>query len=124
VYYRDTQVGSPAIAAAAAGKTAASQAHEVVVNARVASVVYARSRVLQVTLSLVDAAGQPIGGASVGAAISRSGVQVASRSGTTTAGGTVTFTIWNPSRGCYSTTVTSVSAPGWDGVTPPNGLCI
>jgi hypothetical protein len=124
VYYRDTNVGSPAITAIAAGKTAASQVHAVVVNARVASVLYTRSRVLQVTLSLVDAAGLPIAGTSVGGAIFRSGAQFASRSGTTNAEGKVTFTIWNPARGCYSTTVTSVSAPGWDGVTPPNGFCI
>jgi hypothetical protein len=124
VYYRDTQVGSPAITATAAGKRAASQAHAVVVNARVASVVYTRSRVLQVTLSLVDAAGLPIAGASVGGTIFRSGAQYASRTGSTNADGKFTFTIWNPARGCYSTTVTGVSAPGWDGVTPPNGMCI
>jgi len=37
----------------------------------------------------------------------------------------VTFTLNNAPAGCYTTTVTAVSAPPltWDSVTPSNGFC-
>jgi hypothetical protein len=91
----------------------------------VSSVTYSTSygRV-QPTVTVVDAKGAPVAGASVAIGLNRDGVRVASATGTTGAAGTVTFTL-SSAAGCYTTVVTSVSAPAtvWDGVTPTNRFC-
>ena len=96
----------------------------VVVGARVLSIAYsAVDRQLRVTASLVDGAGNPLAGASVGLRIARNGATYANRAVTTGAAGTGSTTLYQIPGGCYATTVTSVSAPAWDGATPSNRYC-
>jgi hypothetical protein len=67
-----------------------------------------------------------VAGASVSVDIYYEGVVLyASGTGTTGTNGTVTFKLVNASSGCYSTTVTNVTAAGltWDGATPANSFC-
>ncbi|MBA3071949.1 MAG: S8 family serine peptidase [Nitrospirae bacterium] len=91
------------------------------------SITYAESgKDLLITVSIVDALGNPIAGASVSIDLFRNGVFVSSSTGITGGDyGTVTFRRRNAPKGCYETRVTSVTAEGytWDGVTPPNGYC-
>ncbi len=74
---------------------------------------------LLITVALVD----DLGGASVSIDLFRDGSLVASRPGTTGTDGAVTFSLKNAPSGCYTTTVTDVTADGytWDGLTPANG---
>lgn len=92
----------------------------------VKSITYAESgRDLLITVSVVDASGNPIAGASVSINLFRNGAFVSSSTGITGANGTITFRRKNATKGCYETRVASVTAGGyaWDGVTPPNGYC-
>jgi hypothetical protein len=96
----------------------------ITVPVRVASVVYTPSyRDLGARISLVDAAGSPRAGIAVSGAILRNGVQYATFSGWTGADGTLTRTIRKAPSGCYTTSVRSLSAQGWDGTTPANRFC-
>ena len=75
---------------------------------------------LLVTLTL----NPTVADASVSADLYRDGALEASWTGTTGTDGTVTFQKKNARSGVYTTTVTAVSAAGydWDGVTPPNSF--
>ena len=66
--------------------------------------------------------GNQVSGASVSIDLFRDGSLVGSGTGTTGTDGTVTFTLKNAASGCYTTTVTDVTAAGltWDGITPAN----
>jgi hypothetical protein len=88
-------------------------------TATVSSITYSRSGgYLYVTV----ATNVPNG--TLGLRILRSGTTYASGTVTTTSTGTVTVRVSAPS-GCYSTTITSLTASGyaWDGKTPANGRC-
>ena len=81
---------------------------------------------LLITISLVDDLGNPVAGASVSIDLYRDGKFVASGTGGITGtDGTVTWTLKNAKSGCYSTTVTDVTAEGltWDDATPANEFC-
>ena len=80
---------------------------------------------LLITVALVDDLGNQVSGASVSIDLFRDGSLVGSGTGTTGTDGTVTFTLKNAASGCYTTTVTDVTAAGltWDGVTPANEFC-
>jgi hypothetical protein len=94
---------------------------------RVASIVYTRSSgKLTITATVLNAYGQPVSGASVGLRITRSGSLFTSGTWRTNASGKIALTTSSSApRGCYATTVTSITAAGyaWDGVTPSNGIC-
>jgi VCBS repeat-containing protein len=77
-------------------------------------------RHLDVTVTLLDSAGNPVAGASVSATIQ--GPTPGGGTATTDAAGTVSFRITNAAPGTYTTVVTSVTAEGltWDGITPDN----
>jgi hypothetical protein len=79
---------------------------------------------LSVTVALVDDLGNPAAGASVSIDLFWN-ASVASGTSTTETDGTVTFTLKNAASGCYTTTVTDVTAAGlsWDGTTPANEFC-
>jgi hypothetical protein len=124
-YYRDTALGSSTIQAAAAGRTPASQAATIGVNARAASVTWWRAqRSLYATVAVVNAAGAAIPSAGVSATILRNDVPFTSHSSTTDGSGQVTFSLYRPPSGCYSLTLTGIGAPGWDGATPSNRICV
>lgn len=76
-------------------------------------------------VKLVDDTENPVSGASVSIDLSRDGSVIASGTGTTGSDGIVTFSLKNAADGCYSTTVTAVTADGfvWDGATPDNIFC-
>lgn len=81
---------------------------------------------LDVTVSVVDASGQPVGGASVSIRLDNTTTgQSWSGTGTTDSTGLVTFSLKSAPGGCYTTTVTALTASGltWDGTTPANGFC-
>jgi subtilisin len=81
---------------------------------------------LLVTVALTDNTGRPVSGASVSIDLYYYDIFLyGSGTGTTGANGTVTFKVINASSGCYSTTVTNVTAAGltWNGTTPANSFC-
>ena len=80
---------------------------------------------LLITVALVDDLGNPVGGASVSIDLFRDESFVASGTGTTGTAKLVTFTLKNAPSGCYTTTVTDVTAQGltWDVVTPAHEFC-
>lgn len=82
-------------------------------------------RHLNITVALVDDSGQPVAGASVSIDLNLGGSLLTSGTGTTGTDGTVTFCLKNAKSGCYTTTVTNVTADGltWDEVTLENGFC-
>jgi hypothetical protein len=85
-----------------------------------------RGQHLLITVALTDNTGGPVAGASVSVDLYYEGILlIGSGTGTTGTNGTVTFKVINASSGCYSTTVTNVTAAGlaWDGATPPNSFC-
>ncbi len=77
---------------------------------------------LYVTVALMDDGGGAVSDASLSIEVSRDGGLIASGTGTTGDGGTVTFRLRRARSGLYTTEVTDVSADGlaWDGATPPN----
>lgn len=79
---------------------------------------------LLITIALEDDLGNPVGGASVTIELSRDGSLDAGGTGTTGAGGTLTFSRKNARSGTYTTEVMNVSAAGltWDGATPANSF--
>lgn len=80
---------------------------------------------LSITVSLKDNTGAAVSGASVSIALYRDGSQVGNATGTTGTDGTAKFVYNNAPSGCYSTTVTDVTAAGltWDGNTPVKEYC-
>jgi hypothetical protein len=81
-------------------------------------------RNLRVVIQLLDDLGNPVSGATVAGRITNTSTgRRYNRSGTTGADGRVTLAVNRAPAGCYTTTITSVSASGlaWDGATPPNG---
>jgi len=82
---------------------------------------------LLITVALVDDLGYAVAGASVSIDLFRDGSLVGRGTGTTGSTGTVTFTLKNAKLGCYTTTVTGVTADGltWDrdGTTADTGFC-
>ena len=80
---------------------------------------------LNITVALVDDLGNAVAGASVSIDLFLDDSPYGSGTGTTGTEGTVTFTLNNAPSGCYTTTVTDVTADGltWDGATPENGFC-
>jgi hypothetical protein len=94
-------------------------------TASVSSISYSlRKGNLRATVSVADDEGSPVPGASVAARIrnTNSG-RTWNRSGTTGSNGRVTLAVKKAPAGCYTTTITGVTAAGldWDGATPPNG---
>ena len=73
-------------------------------------------------MALVDDLGNTVGGASVSVTLTRVEGGSWIGSGATGAGGTVTFSLKNARSGCYTTTVTDVTANGlsWDPNDPAN----
>ncbi|MGH2450576.1 MAG: carboxypeptidase regulatory-like domain-containing protein, partial [Candidatus Limnocylindria bacterium] len=83
-------------------------------------------RHLDVTVSVVDGSGTAVSGASVSMRLDNTTTgQSWNATGTTDSDGRVTFSLKSAPDGCYTTTVTALSASGltWDGTTPPNELC-
>ena len=92
----------------------------------VSSIAYAtQKQSLLVTVALLDGNGKPVAGASVSISLARNASAYRSATGTTGADGKVTFKVGNAPSGCYTTTVTNVTATGytWDGGTPTNQFC-
>jgi subtilisin family serine protease len=83
------------------------------------------SRWLEVTVAVVDDAGAAVPGASVSITLSHNGSVYGTATGTTGDNGTVTFRADGVPRGCWTTTVDSVTVDGltWDQATPPNEHC-
>jgi hypothetical protein len=80
---------------------------------------------LRIVATAVDNLGNPVGGASVSVSVNLDGAYYASMTATTGTDGKVLFKLNNAPSGCYSTTVTNVTAQGlsWDGNTPTNSFC-
>ncbi|MCH8924971.1 MAG: S8 family serine peptidase, partial [Proteobacteria bacterium] len=80
---------------------------------------------LLITVALEDDLLIPVEGASVSIDLYRDSSKIASGTGTTGTDGTVTFSLKNAPSGCYTTTVTDVTAAGLtsDGATPANEFC-
>lgn len=80
---------------------------------------------LDISITVVDGGGAPVANAAVAATLTRQAGGSWNFSGSTGSDGTARFTLTNHASGCYSTTVTSVSASGheWDGTTPSNSYC-
>ncbi len=82
-------------------------------------------RHLSIALQVNNDLGEVVGGASLSIDVYRNNALLGSASGTTGSNGKVSFTYNNAPSGCYSTTVTTVSAVGlsWDNNTPDNKFC-
>ncbi|MFQ5859638.1 MAG: Ig-like domain-containing protein, partial [Anaerolineae bacterium] len=82
---------------------------------------------LYTTVALVDNLGNPVSGASVSIFLQKTtgDFQFWTAQGTTSDDGTVMWRLRRAPSGCYTTTVTSVSASGlnWDFITPANEFC-
>ncbi len=80
---------------------------------------------LSVTVTVIDGSSNPVSGASVSIELFRDNNLFGTFTGTTGASGQVTFTEKNAPSGCYTTSVTDVTASdlSWDGLTPVNGRC-
>src|SRR3989344_2783681 len=95
----------------------------------VASITYAwyggksNNKHLNDTLLLNDENGNPVAGATVSITLTNDIGGSWNGTGTTGSEGSVTFSLKNAPSACYSTEVTSVSAPGWDNTTPSNSSC-
>jgi hypothetical protein len=120
-----TTAGQGSVTAASGTITASAAVTVTQPKSRVTSIAYYRSSsTLYVTFSVVGSSGQPVWGASIGLRILRSGASYATGTARTGSNGTATVSV-RITRGCYSTTVTGVTAAGltWDGVTPSNSYC-
>jgi hypothetical protein len=92
---------------------------------RVPSIRYAASgSVLRVTVSVVDAGGGPVRAARTSVVVRRDGRAIFSNDKRTDPSGRATYLV-SRGAGCYRTTVTGVTAPGyrWSGRTPANRFC-
>jgi hypothetical protein len=113
---------------ASAGGVTATASVIVVGRLSVRSITFARLSEgrLAVTVTVVDAAGAPAGGATVALTLYRDKAVYATASGQTGAAGAFTFTAAQAApSGCYSAGVESISAGAavWDGVMPRSGFC-
>jgi hypothetical protein len=94
---------------------------------RVEEITYrARNGAVLVAVRAVDTAGNPISHARISVLVRREGRRYRAGRAETGAAGRATYRMPVPRQGgCLSTTVRSVSAPGfaWDGRTPRNGRC-
>ncbi len=79
---------------------------------------------LLITIQVVDLDNN-VSGASVSIDLSRDGKLVGSATGTTDINGNTAFILKNARSGCYTTTVTDVTASGltWDDISPTNSFC-
>ena len=77
---------------------------------------------LNITVALVNDLGDPVSGASVSIRLDHDSGSSWTGTGTTDTDGTVTFSLKNAPSGCYTTTVTGVTAEGltWDPDDPAN----
>jgi hypothetical protein len=92
---------------------------------RVSSIRYAaRQRVIRVTVTVVESGGGPARGARTSVVVRRNGRSYFSAHKRTDPNGRTTYLV-QLGAGCYRTTVTSVTAPGyrWNGQTPANRFC-
>ena len=79
-------------------------------------------RTLNITVTVLNSANQPVTNASVTITVSLNGASIGSANNTTSSTGAARFSVSRPSSGTYKTTVNSVTDSGfvWDGVTPAN----
>jgi hypothetical protein len=115
--FTPASAGTATITASANGVAASATVTVTARTAGVSSIVYSRdSGYLYVTISTVP-------GATVGLRVNRY-APVFTNLTATTRSGTITVRVQAP-RGCYTSTVTSLTASGyvWDGATPSNGRC-
>lgn len=79
---------------------------------------------LRVSVNVIDELDLPVPNASVSVRITRSGTVVYTGTAVTDGNGVATFTISNARSGTYATTVTNLSATGyeWDGSSPANSF--
>jgi len=92
---------------------------------KVASIRYGIGKnAILVTATIVDASGRPVAGASVSALVRRRGYAYFSGRKTTAANGRAIYRL-RSKKGCYRTTITRVTAPGytWRAGTPVNRFC-
>lgn len=84
-----------------------------------------QNRHLSITVALLDDLGNPVGNASVSIDLYLNGSYIAYGDGITGSNGTITFTLSNAKRGCYTTTVTDVTVAEftWNEATSPNEYC-
>lgn len=80
---------------------------------------------LRVKPLLMDNLGNPVAGATVSITLSHSSGVSWSGTGMTDGSGEATFKLNNAPSGCYTTTITNVSAANltWNGTTPANSFC-
>lgn len=93
---------------------------------RVSSIRYsAGTRVVRITATVVEVGGGPVRGARTSVVVRRNGRWVFSGQKRADLNGRTTYLVLR-SAGCYRTTVTSVTAPGyrWNGKTPANRFCM
>ncbi len=92
---------------------------------KVASIRYGiGKKTILVSATVIDASGRPVAGAAVSALVRRRGYAYFSGRGTTAPSGRVTYRV-RSKKGCYRTTITRVTAPGyvWQAGTPVNRFC-
>jgi hypothetical protein len=119
VFTAGARSGSGAVVATA-GTLTASAPVTVPTDARVGAIAYSATLV---SATLVNAAGAAIPNAQIALSVYRNGVLYAQRTATTGPGGMARASVSTNPAGCYTTTVTNVSALGWDGKTPANKYC-
>ena len=121
--------GSGTVTATAGALTATSSLNVVTTpTLRVASITYSTLNffgIMYITVSVVNGSGSPVSGAAVSVTTYRNSKLFATGSGVTSSAGNDVFTAYLTPSGCYSTTVTKLTATGytWNGVTPPNQFC-
>jgi subtilisin len=83
-----------------------------------------RDQHLRIAVSVVNASNQPVSNASVSIQLQNGG-QSWTGTASTNSSGVASFSLNNAPGGCYTTTVTALSANGatWDGATPANEFC-
>lgn len=115
-----------AIASEAATISAAASVSVTPGRLRIGSIRYrSRKKTVLVTVSAVDAAGRPVSLAVVSVLVRRDGRGYFSARAATGAAGRTVYRVPAQRSGCFSTTITSVSAAGfaWNGRTPRNRFC-
>ena len=125
-YYEVTAVNS-AGESTPSNQASATPTAATTLSMTVSNIAYAWSsnhKTLLDTVTVSSASG-PVANATVSVTVSN-GTTTYSGSGTTGTNGAVTFRINHPAKGTYSTTVTGVTATGyqWDGGYPPNSITV
>jgi hypothetical protein len=84
-----------------------------------------RKNVVLVRVAIVDGAGKPVSGTTVGIVVRRAGRRLFTARKVTGPAGGVDYGVQTRLGGCFTTTVTRASAVGfrWNGTTPPNRYC-